>query len=105
MTEGTVNGAIVPLSSLTGPARMNLRKLKRRLKHIDTKIGGGLLVRFSDNGKLFADMAMLKRHIPSLLEGDAEDPVVTLLREVRKLSDEVRYLREEQAILRDAIAG
>lgn len=103
-----LGGEIVPLSSLVKAAGVSLRCLKRRLKKIDSRIGGGLLVRFGDavEGRLYADKAMLRKHLPGYLRDPEDaDPEAEMLREITSVRDTLRYVQDDVALIRDRVCA
>lgn len=86
--------AVVPMREVAVAMGVTQRCAKRRLKKLDTKLGGGLLVQFAPGGHFFADLAGLKRHLPGVLIGDAEDPAVAAMRHILEVRDMAREILE-----------
>ena len=83
---------VVPLREVAERMGVSPRCAKRRLRKYDARIGGGLLVQFAPGGNWFVDLAMLRRHLPGLVEDDPTDPMAALpeqVGEVRELLVEV----------------
>jgi hypothetical protein len=79
--------------------------MRRRLLKYDVRIfgprpsgvvtEGRLLVQFAARGAFFADLALLKRYLPGLAYDDADDPALSLLREIRESGIDVREMMRE----------
>lgn len=96
-----MKGALVPLASLTDAAGCDLRTLRRRLRRLDERLGGTLLVQYAEGGTVYADVAVLRKHVPALVRTDDEEPtedpvtagVRAMLREVAELKSMVREMQ------------
>ena len=97
--------AVVPLREIAAKEGTSLRCMRRRLLKYDLRVfgprpagvvsEGRLLVQFAPRGAFFADLAMLKRYLPGLAYDDADDPALSLLREIRESGIDVREMMRE----------
>ncbi len=77
--------------------------LRQRLKRLDAKMGGGLLIRFSGapRGHYYADAATLGRLLPSLIRG--EDPATEASKAVEEIRETVRYIQDDVRVIRSVV--
>ncbi len=93
---------IVSVAALAKKNRQNAKTLKLKLKKLDARLrkstGAHLLVRFGDPkyGHLYADLSLVRKHLPGLLHG-SDDPVevahAALMRLVEQIAADVAALR------------
>lgn len=104
MTPSTAPLGVIRISVLAERNGLTPRCLKRRLRKLDARVRAancpGILVQFALNGDYYADLAVLKKHAPGLIEGDPEDRVAALANQVEELLSLVQEIRHDTAAIR-----
>lgn len=88
------------------PRPVSLKSIKKRLKKIDRRLGGRLLVRLSDStlGHLYVDMAVANRHMPGMVRQKGNLAVQTL-QEIEELVKRVDIIHENVSAIRDSVCA
>jgi len=96
-------GAIVPVSSVAKRAGVSLSAMKKRLKKLDRRHGGGLLVRFGDErtGRIYVDLAKLRELLPAY----ASTPVPPAPGSCESVFDEIQGVKASIADIHNSVAA
>ncbi len=109
-----VEGALVPVREIARRSGISHRGALRRLRKVDARIGGGLLVRFGNarNSHFYVNLRLLQEHAPSMIGaiGVISEHPPGAMRSAQELTldrvlEELAALRGMMCSLDDALAA